>query len=329
MTHIVITDCDHGSTAPEEAAAATLGATVTVAQAKSEDEIVRVGEDADGLVVQYAKITESVMERLPQLRAICRAGTGVDVVDVAAATRRGIVVTNVPDYGIEDVSDHAVALALTAARGIVRLDRGVRRGETDLEPAKPLHRFNTRTFAVIGLGAIGAATARKAIGLGFRVIAFDPALEVGTVTDSGIEVVSFDRALADGDIVSLHVPLNAHTHHLIDANTLAAMKNTATLVNTCRGGVVDTDALVDALSHGVIHSAGLDVFETEPIPADHPLTALDNVILTPHAAWYSEESFVELKRRSMENAIRAAEGTLSTNIVNPDALVSVTERAGR
>jgi D-3-phosphoglycerate dehydrogenase len=317
---IVITDCDHASTDIEEAIAAKHGVELTVAQCRTEDDVIAVAADADGLVVQYAPITPRVLDSLPALKAIGRYGVGVDTVDVPAATAHGVAVCNVPDYGTEDVSDHAIALALTLARGSARFDRRIRRGEHAISPVQPLHRINTRTFGVVGLGLIGSATARKAKGVGYTVIGSDPTLSPGTRTEEGVEVVGFEELLSRSDVVSLHVPLTDATRHLIDAGTLSRMKPGAVLVNTCRGGVVDTAALAQALISGQLHGAGLDVFEEEPLPLTSPLLGLENTVLTPHAAWYSEESYGELKRRTLENVIDVCAGHAPRNILNPKVL---------
>lgn len=320
-TRIVITDCDHDSIAIEQEVAAAAGVELVLAQCRTEDEVIAAAAGAEGIVVQYAPVTDRVLAALPGLRAIGRYGVGVDTLDVAAATTRGVAVCNVPDYGTEDVSDHAIALAVSLARGIVRLDRGVRRGESTLVPVQPLHRMSTRVFGVVGLGLIGSATGRKAQGLGYEVIGFDPLEEEGTTTADGIAVVGFDELIVRADVVSLHVPLNRHTHHLINAEVLSRMKRGGVLVNTCRGGVVDTAAVAEALASGQLYGAGLDVFEEEPLPADSPLIECENAVLTPHAAWYSEESYAELKRRTLENVVEVCAGRTPRNILNAGVLV--------
>lgn len=320
-TRIVITDCDHDSIAIEQEVADAAGVNLVLAQCRTEDEVITAASGADGIVVQYAPITERVLAALPALRAIGRYGVGVDTLDVPAATARGVAVCNVPDYGTEDVSDHAIALAVSLARGITRMDRGVRRGESSLRPVQPLHRMSTRVFAVAGLGLIGSATARKAKGLGYEVIGFDPLQEPGTTTSGGVAVVGFEELLARADVLSLHVPLNPKTHHLINAAALARMKRGSVLVNTCRGGVVDTSAVAEALASGQLYGAGLDVFEEEPLPLTSPLLELENAVLTPHAAWYSEESYAELKRRTIENVLEVCAGRTPRNIFNAGVLV--------
>ncbi|WP_432487707.1 C-terminal binding protein [Kineococcus sp. SYSU DK018] len=316
---IVVTDCDHDSLAEERAVADAAGAELVVAPSGSADDVVATAAGADALVVQYARIDAALLDALPTVRAVGRYGVGVDTVDVAACTARGVAVCNVPDYGTESVSDHAIALALTAARRIAWMDRGVRDGTGGLAPVRPLHQVGGRVFGVVGLGLIGAATARKAAGLGYRVVAADARHEPGS-TVGGIEVLALDDLLTRAHVVSLHLPLTDSTHHLIGAGELARMRPDAVVVNTSRGGVLDTTALVDALRSGRLHGAGLDVFEEEPLPPGHPLTTLDSAVLTPHLAWYSEESYGELKRRTVQNVVDVCAGRRPANVLNPEAL---------
>jgi D-3-phosphoglycerate dehydrogenase len=316
---IVITDCDHDSIVPEQEVAQRYGIELAFAEATTPEEVTAAAADADGIVVQYAKIDEAVLDALPRLKSIGRYGVGVDTVDVDAATARGVAVSNVPDYGTEAVSDHAIGLALAVGRGIVRLDRGIRAGSADFVPIKPLRLVRGRTFGIIGLGLIGAATARKARGMGFEVVATDPRHELGSEVD-GVPIVTLEELLSMADVVSMHTPLTPDTHHLISTEQLALMTPEAILINTSRGGVIDTDALVEALRRGRIYGAGLDVHEEEPIPADHPLAGFDTVVLTPHIAWYTEESYFELKRRTVENVAQLISGERPRNILNPEVL---------
>lgn len=315
---IVITDCDHDSITFEEAVAREYGISLERRQCVTEDEIIEAARDADAILVQYAPITARVLKALPKLRAIGRYGVGVDTVDVEAATREGVAVCNVPDYGTEDVSDHAIALTMSMVRSVPRLDRQIRAGGYDYAEAHPLHRTAGLVFGVLGLGLIGTATARKAKGIGFQVIGFDPLQTVGTVTAGGVEVVDLDTLLAQADILSLHVPLNAATEHIIGSATLQSMKRGAKIVNTARGGLIDTDALVEAVTSGHLSGAALDVFEREPLAIDSPLIALPSVVLTPHISWYSEESYGELKDRTIRNVVDVLVGAVPRNIINPE-----------
>jgi len=317
---IVITECDHDSFAAEHAVTDPAGAELVLTQSRTPAELVANARGAAGILVQYAAITAEVMDALPDLRVIGRYGVGVDSVDVDAATARGIAVCNVPDYGTESVSDHAIGLTLAAARGIPRLDRGLRAGSFDLAAVRPLYQTRARVFGIIGMGLIGTATARKAAGLGYEVIGYDVAADPDAATFRGFTSVGLDELLDRAQVVSLHTPLTAATRGLIGAAELARMRSDAILVNTSRGGVVDTAALVDALRTRTIAGAAIDVHESEPVPVDHPLTTFDTVVLTPHLAWYTEESYDELKRRTVENVLDVCAGRRPRNIVNPEVL---------
>lgn len=322
MPKVVITDCDHGNVDIERGVAERAGFELVVAQCHTEAEVIAAAQGASAILTQYAPVTAEVLGALPDLLAIGRYGVGVDTVDVDAASARGVAVCNVPDYGTEDVSDHAIAHAVSLLRGLPALDKALRRGSADLGVAQPLHRFNAITFGVYGLGLIGEATARKARGLGMRVVGTDPRYTPGSTTPDGTEVVSPEVLLAGADLLSLHLPLIPQTKHLINDAAFAAMKPGVKIVNTCRGGVMDTAALVRALRSGIVSAAGLDVFEQEPLPVTSELLEFEQVMLTPHAAWYSEESFTELKRRAMENILDVCAGRPVPNTVNAAALAA-------
>lgn len=317
---IVITDCDHDSFAAEYELTDLAGAELVLTQSRTATELIENAAGADAILVQYAPITAEVMDALPQLRAIGRYGVGVDSVDVDAATGRGIAVCNVPDYGTESVSDHAIGMTLAAARGIPRLDRGMRAGSFDLTAVRPLYQIRGRVFGVIGMGRIGTATARKAAGLGYQVIGYDIAAEPGATTYHGFELVGLDELLERAQVVSLHTPLTDATRGMIGVDQLALMRPDAILVNTSRGGVVDGVALVEALRTRSIAGAAIDVHESEPLPAGHPLMSFDSVVLTPHLAWYTEESYDELKRHTVANVIEVCAGRAPRDIVNPEVL---------
>ena len=318
---IVITDSNLGDLALERSIAQKYGFEIDKPmQCKTEEDVISVAKDADAIITQYAPITGKVLDACPKVKVVSEFGIGVDNIDIAVCTMRGVVVCNVPDYCLEEVSDHTIALAMTLDRGVVRLNNAIRNGDYSLTSAKPMQRLSQRTFGLIGLGNIARATARKAKGVGYNVIGTDISLEPGTITSDGILIKTFDEVLAESDVVSVHVPLLPATRHLINAETLAKMKPGAVLVNTARGSVVDTEALIEALKNGVIRGAALDVFETEPLLKTHPLCALDNVILTPHAGYYSEDSLVELKMRPVENAAEVLAGRRPRNILNPQVL---------
>jgi D-3-phosphoglycerate dehydrogenase len=316
---VVITECDHDSFEAEHGVADSVGAELILTQSHTAEELVATAANADGILVQYASITAEIMDALPRLRAIGRYGVGVDSVDIDAATQRGIAVCNVPDYGTEAVSDHAIAMALATARGIPRLDRGVRAGAFDLVAVRPLFQTRGRVFGIVGMGLIGTATARKAAGLGYEVLCHDVLATPGTEYH-GVPAVTLEELLERSQVVSLHTPLTDATRGMIGAEQIALMRDDAIVVNTSRGGVVDTPALVEALRRGRILGAAIDVHEQEPLPPDHPLTTFDSVVLTPHLAWYTEESYVELKHRTVQNVVDVCADRVPRNIVNPEVL---------
>jgi D-3-phosphoglycerate dehydrogenase len=246
---------------------------------------------------------------------VVRYGVGVDGIDLGAATDHGVPVVNVPDYGTDEVANHAVALLLALARKLVRLDRQTRSGGWDVFRVGPVSRLAGQTVGLLGCGRIGSAVARKLGGFDVRLLGCDPYV---STFPPGVQPVAFERLLDEADYVSIHCPLTPATHRLFGEETLARMRPTAALINTARGGIVDTAALVDALQMGLLAGAGLDVLETEPLDPGHPLLRMEQVIVTPHAAWYSEEGRSDLKRRAAEEAVRVLRGERPRHCVNPE-----------
>ena len=310
---------DHANLAEEEAVFAAAGMRWDKVVARTEDDFLSKCGEADGLLVQYGQVSRRVIEGLPRLRLLVRYGVGVDGVDVEAATERGIPVVNVPDYGTDEVANHAVALLLALVRKIAQLDRQTRAGRWSVFEAQPIHRLAGRTVGIVGCGRIGSRVARKLAGFDVRLLGCDPYI---TEFPPGVSPVRLDRLLAESDYVTLHCPLTAETRHLIDATTLARMKPTAVLVNTARGGIVDTAALTEALQARRLGGAGLDVTESEPLDPASPLLRVEHAIVTPHAAWYSEEGRSDLKRRVAEEAVRVLlRGEPPLHCVNPEVLL--------
>ena len=300
---VLITDCDHPSVDIERAILADAGLAIDVRTCRTPEEVIVAGTEVRpiGLLVQYARISGDVLRALPECRAVGRYGVGLDTIDLDTAAELGVRVVNVPDYCTAEVADHALGLILALTRGIVPLDRGVQRGVWDFRLAGSVRRPSSQRLGVIGLGRIGTALAYRALALGYEVVATDP--RAGSVPR--IRRVDLNELLRTSDVVSVHAPLDVTTHHLIDKRALASMRPTAILVNTSRGGLVDHDALVDALRAGRIGGAGLDVQEREPLAPDDPLLGLPNVVLTPHAAFYSEESLIEMKTKVAERLVAA------------------------
>jgi lactate dehydrogenase-like 2-hydroxyacid dehydrogenase len=285
---------------------------------------------ASGLVCYHeVTVNADMLDRMPNCRVVVRAGVGVDNIDLAAAGARGIAVCNTPDYGTADVADHAIALTLSFLRGIPFYNSAVRADPVTgwrFDTAPSVRRLSTQCFGVIGLGRIGVATALRAKALGMRVVFFDPYRPTGTELSLGLErCATLNELLERADIVSLHTPLTAETRHMMNADTFAEMKPDAILVNTGRGGIVDLDALTEALLSGQVFAAALDVLETEPLSPESTLMAAwraadspirDHLILTPHAAFYSPSSLIDLRRKSAATALAYLQTGTSRDCVN-------------
>jgi len=323
---VVITDCDHPSVEIEKKILNGIDFEFLLAHCNTEDEVIKEAQDADGIINQYAPITRRVIESLKRCKIIARYGVGVDNIDVEAATEHGIIVANVPDYCVDEVSTHTIALILACARGITLLDNKIRERKWDFTLAKPLFRTKGKTLGLFGLGRIARAVAQKASGFGFKIIAYDP--YVSKVND-GIELVEFSKLLSNSDFISIHSPLTDETRYLFGENKLQAMKKTAYLINTSRGPVINEKDLYIALREKWIAGAALDVMEKEPPDWESLLPKLDNLIITPHISFYSEESYVELKTKTAEAVLSVLKGGLPRAMVNPQAVDKKVRKGGR
>jgi D-3-phosphoglycerate dehydrogenase len=283
-------------------------------------ETVLADADPDGVIVMYADADADLLDLMPNCRVVSRTGIGFDNVDLDAATERGVYVTNVPDYCIPEVSDHTVALLLALARKVVDYNDRVKAGEWDVTAGRTMRRLDGGTLGLIAYGDIARAVGEKARALGMDVLAHDPYLDESDVAEAVTLVDDRADLLAESDAVSIHAPLTPTTEGLIGPDELARMKETAFLLNTARGGIVDEDALADAIRVGEIAGAGLDVLAEEPPDNDSPLLDLDEVILTPHAAYNSAESVVELREKAARNVAAALAGEVPPYVVNEAVL---------
>ncbi|UCG09120.1 MAG: C-terminal binding protein [Desulfobacterales bacterium] len=284
----------------------------------TESEVIEVARDADAIFVRETPITAKALESFERCKIVSRYGVGLDNIDLDAAKKLRIYVSNVPEYGTEDVSDHAVALLLGCIRTILVRDRNLRQGNFESDICDEIYRTTGKNLGIIGYGKIARAFHRKWMGfLPARVLVYDPFVAEDVIRENGAEKVDLDTLLSESDFISLHTPLTLETRHIINEAVLKKMKNTAILVNTSRGGAIDTDALVNALQEGQILRAGLDVFENEPLPTDHPLIEMDNVILTSHVAWYSKDSAKDLQTGAAKEVLRVLSGDKPVNWVNP------------
>jgi D-3-phosphoglycerate dehydrogenase len=317
---VAVTDYVFPSLEPERAVLAPLGVELRPQQCRSEEELIALTQEADAILNCYAKITARVIQKLERCRIIARYGIGVDNVDLAAASAARILVTNVPDYCIDEVSDHALALLLALARRIAAADAAVKAGAWDVVAHAGIRRIRGQTLGLLGFGKIAKALASKIQAFGMKVLVYDPYVEPGLIAEHGAASVPLEQLLAQSDAVSIHVPLSPTTRNLIGERELSGMKPTAFLVNTSRGGIVDEQALARALKEGKLGGAALDVLSTEPPPGDHPLRQAPNMILTPHLAFYSRESVIELQTKAADEVARALRGEPPRSPVNPDVL---------
>jgi D-3-phosphoglycerate dehydrogenase len=312
---VVITDCDHGSIEEEKEVFSRIGAELILAQVQEEKDLIQSCKDADGLVNQYALLTRKVLENLPKCKVISRYGVGLDPVDIKAATDLGIIVANVPDYCMDEVSNQTISMLLGLIRKITFFDQKVKSGQWDFRQGRPLYRLKGKTMGLIGSGRIGLELAKKIAAFDVKVIAFDPYLEKAP---AGIELKDFDTVLKESNFISVHCPLNDSTRHLIGEKAFKKMEKKPLLINTSRGPIVDEKALIQALEQGLISGAGLDVLEKEPPDPQSPLLKMENVILSPHVGFYSEESIKELKRRTAENVSTVLSGKWPKSVVNQE-----------
>ena len=319
MPKIVVVDNDFENSDFEERLALEAGVDIAVFHERNADAVIRNAADADGIVTSYANFPRRVFEALaPRLKVVSRTGVGYDSIDLDAATDHKVAVCTAPGYGTEVVSDHAIALALCVLRRINEIDADMRRGTWDYARRRPLGQVRGRTFGVVGMGEIGRATARKAAGLGFRVVCSSRSLVPGRRTPEGYDILEYEELLRTSDVVSFHTALTPETRHLLDARRIAAMKPGAVVVNTARGAVIDTLALAQALEEGRLWGAGIDVFEDEPVNPTHPLLRAPHTVLTSHAAYWSEESGRELRERTMRSAIDVVCGRRPADCLNPE-----------
>lgn len=299
---VLVTDADYASLDIESEVLAAAGHQLVAASCRTPEEVIAAAAGVDALLVQFAPITAEVFEALPQLRLLSRYGVGVDVVDTEAARDHGVWVCNVPDYGTTEVAMHAVAMLLALLRNVAGHDREVRAGHWDYHLGGQLRRPGSLTLGVVGLGRIGGMAAERAAPWFGAVVGYDPYL-----TDSDwpnrLERLSLEDLFARSSAITLHLPLTDTTRGLVGTDLLARMPSGSYLVNTARGGLVDLDALLEALESGRLAGVALDVLPQEPPPQDHPLLNHPRALITPHVAWYSAEAEVELRRKAAQNIV--------------------------
>jgi D-3-phosphoglycerate dehydrogenase len=305
---IAVTDSPFPSLDPAKAALARVDPELRMAKSASAEDILAVAREADAILVTYARLPGDLLRQLTRCKAIGRFGLGVDNIDIPAAAELGITVTYVPDYCMHEVSDHAMALLLALARKIPLSNKLVQAGRWEMPAVVPIHRLAGRVLGLVGFGNIPRALAPKAKAFGLRVVTHDPYVSQQALAAAGVESLSFDRLLEISDFVSIHAPLMPATRGLFNAEVFGKMKTGALLINTARGPLVDEDALVSALESGRLGGAALDVVAVEPLPKDSRLIGRDNVVLTPHTAFYSLEALNELQTKCAADVARVLSG---------------------
>ena len=293
---------------------------------KPEDEVVAQIKDADAVLVNMVKFTDSLIAKLPKMKLLIRHGIGYDNVDVPACTKHGVQFAYQPDYCVEDVAEHAIALIMACGRKVVwsrrTLDKSSVNQQWDFTGLFPLRRMAGKTLGVVGCGRIGSRVVQKMAAFGFKIIGCDPLLSAARQKALGIEFVDKETLFRTADYVTLHTPLGQETRHLVNAPTLALMKPTAYLINTSRGPMVDEEALAAALKRKQIAGAAIDVFAVEPPPVAHPFFGLDNIILTPHIGWASDEAGQEIRQSIVNDVLAFAAGKPARCVVNKEVLKS-------
>lgn len=314
---VVFTDYDFEDINIEKEVLSSLNCDIVELQTKDEGTLARECAQADGLIVQYAPITEKVIANMAKCKVISRYGIGVDTIDVAAATKRGIKVCNVPDYCLDEVADHSLALIMSLGRKILVLNNAVKLGIWDaVGTAKPVFNFKRQVLGIIGFGKIPQNLYPKIKPMFGKILIYDPYLDPKLEDKFGLETASFYEILRNSDFISIYCPLNDSTYHMFGLREFQLMKPTSYIINTSRGAIINTIELYQALISGHIAGAGLDVLEKEPPGMDNELIKLNNVIVTPHAAFYSQSSIEDLKYKTALNVVRVLKDNNPQNVVN-------------
>lgn len=295
-----------------------IGADLIESTDSDEESIIEAAKDADAILNCYAELTPRVIKSLKKCKIIARYGIGVNNVNMPTATKKGIIVTNVPDYCIEEVSDHALALILACARKICQLNKTVKNGKWDFKGYRPMYRLKGQTLGIISFGKIPRRLVEKVSAYEFHIIAYDPYVDEGIAAKYNVKLVTFKELLKESDIITIHAPLTKETKGMFSSKQFKMMKNSAYLINTARGGLIKDNDLAQALKKGEIAGAGLDLLEDENVNSHHPLVSLENVIITPHSAFYSEQALKDLQYKAVQEVIRVLTGERPKSCVNPE-----------
>lgn len=319
---ILFTDTIHEDLEVEKNVVEQAGGEFIFGADLTEEEFQKSIEEADAIVTVYKEIDEDILLKAKNCKGVVRTGVGFNNIDIAKAGELGMYACNVPDYCFDEVSDHTIISGLTLGRKVLEFDRRVKSGNWSLDGMQPIHAYRGLTFGLLGLGNIPRYVAKKVQVFGFKVIASDPYVTQEVADEYGVTLVSQDELFSQSDYLSLHAPLTDETKYTVNKDSIEKMKDGVIIINTSRGPLINEKDLYDALTSGKIAGAALDVMEVEPPDKSNPLLTLDNVIITPHAAFYSETSGIALRRKSFEEAVRIAKGEEPKNIVNRKWLVN-------
>jgi len=325
---VVLTDYEWPDLELEYKIFSSVGAEFVPAHCLSEEEVVGLAQDADAVITEYAPMTSRVIQKLERCKIISMNAAGYDNVNVKAATDAGILLVNCPDYCYDEVTDHTMALLLACARGVVRFDRQIQKKVWDFKSAGKLHRIRGSKLGLVGFGGVARSVAKKAKAFGMEIIAYDPYLSDEIFQREGVRRVSFETLFVESDFVSIHTPRTAETVNMVSQRELRTMKNSAYIINTSRGAIIDEEALLRALQQGTIRGAALDVMENEPADFRSPLFSCENLIITPHAAFYSEAAMAEVRTRAADQVVRVLfKRKRPESIVNRELLMRKEMRA--
>lgn len=286
------------------------------AESNSEVETIKLTKNADAIINHHGNISKKVIDKLDKCKVISTYGIGTDRIEIEAATKRGICVSNVPDYCLDEVSDHALALLLSWGRKIVLLNSIVKQNQWDFQKAIPIHRFKKQNVGILGFGNIPRILIKKLLAIGFKVLVFDPYVSQQDIKELNANSVSLEEVFRMSDFISIHLPLTNETDGLVNKNLLYSAKENLVIINTSRGEVINENDLIESLESGKIAGAALDVISEEPVNPDNPLLKMNNVILTPHSAWYSEEALYELRSKCANNVLQALKGFVPKYLIN-------------
>ena len=305
---VLITTTGYSDGSLEKEILEPLGVKIEIAECKTEDDVIANGKEAYGLFIAYTPIREKVIQELPNLKIVVRCGIGVDNIDLQKAKEKNIMVVNIPDYCWDEVADHTISLMLSSERRIVMQDEMIKAGEwLGIKPVKSIRGLRDRKLGLIGFGNIGKKVAQRALAFNMQVLVYDPYIKPEMLANESINLVALDDLLKESDFISLQTPLTPETQHIIDREAISKMKSSTFIINTARGPLIDRHALLDAVESGAIAGAALDVIEDE-LEGTKGFSKFSNVILTPHTAWYSEQSYYQLRKKAAEEMARFIRG---------------------